>query len=227
MCTSSCLGFGQACLQTMHLRGFRVLDVGSRNVNGSLRELVEPHCREYIGTDILPGPGVDRICPAAALGREFGADQFDLIICTEVMEHVLDWRSSIAGIKEVLRPDGYLLFTVPSRGFGYHEYPFDFWRFEIDDLQNIFSDFEVLRIQENIEYPGVFLLAKKPAGWKATDISRLNLYSILRQRRCDLAEGSKITWVMKLKLFLLGFRRALRRFVPSGLRRRLYDRLYR
>jgi SAM-dependent methyltransferase len=211
----------------MDLSGFRVLDVGARNVNGSLRGEIEPRCREYIGTDILPGPGVDRICPAAELPEAFGPGQFDLVICTEVMEHILDWRRAVAGIKTVLRDGGTLLFTVPSRGFGYHEYPFDFWRFEVEDLREIFSDFDLLTIRKNTEYPGVFLLARKPAGRPAADLGRINLYSILRQRRCDLDEGSKMTRFMKMKARLLEHRRSLRRFVPAGIRSRLYDILYR
>ena len=40
-----------------------ILEVGSYNVNGSLRLLIESYCPlEYIGVDIEKGPGVDILC---------------------------------------------------------------------------------------------------------------------------------------------------------------------
>ena len=46
--------------------GKRVLEIGSRYVNGSVRPLIERFCkpREYIGIDIEPGRYVDIVLPA-------------------------------------------------------------------------------------------------------------------------------------------------------------------
>jgi hypothetical protein len=72
--------------------GGRVLEVGSKFVNGSVRPLIERFCkpREYIGVDIEPGKYVDVVLPAERLVDYFGPESFDVVVSTEVVEHVLD-----------------------------------------------------------------------------------------------------------------------------------------
>jgi len=126
-------------------RGKRVLEVGSRYVNGSVKpivELVKPS--EYVGIDMLPGRNVDLVLPVEKLLSHFPPARFDIVISTETLEHIADWRSAIVSMKAVLSPLGEIFLTVPSRGFPYHEYPCDYWRFEVDDLRAIFRDFKIL-----------------------------------------------------------------------------------
>jgi len=110
----------------------RVLEVGSRFVNGSVRPLIERFCRprEYIGIDIEAGKYVDIVLPAERLVDHFGPESFDVVISTEVIEHVFDWRLVINNMKAVLRRGGYIYVTTRSKGFPYHAYPYDFWRYE-------------------------------------------------------------------------------------------------
>lgn len=68
-----------------------MIEVGSLNVNGSLRPLLgsfKPNL--YVGTDIVKGPGVDVVCKAEDLLRTFPKSSFDVLISTELMEHVRD-----------------------------------------------------------------------------------------------------------------------------------------
>lgn len=55
------------------------------------------------------------------------AGPFDLILCTEVLEHVADWKSAFANLASLLRPGGALLITCPFF-YPLHEEPFDFSR---------------------------------------------------------------------------------------------------
>jgi predicted SAM-dependent methyltransferase len=110
-----------------------VLEVGSKFVNGSVRPLIERFCnpKEYIGVDLEPGKYVDLVLPAEGLTNCFGPESFDVVISTEVLEHVYDWRVVINNMKVVLKRGGYIYLTTRSYGFPYHAYPYDFWRYEL------------------------------------------------------------------------------------------------
>jgi len=92
----------------------RILDVGSKYVNGSVRPLIERFCspKEYIGVDIEPGKFVDLILPAEKLVEYFGPESFDVVIATELLEHVQDWRLVVRNLKEVLKRGGYIYITT-------------------------------------------------------------------------------------------------------------------
>jgi SAM-dependent methyltransferase len=52
---------------------------------------------------------------------------FDLVLCTEVLEHVPDWTTAFVNLSKLLRPGGICIITTP---FFYmpHEEPYDYWR---------------------------------------------------------------------------------------------------
>ena len=186
MCHASCLAFGKIALTKREIQGKRVLEVGSRDVNGSLRpaiELWKP--AEYIGIDIRAGRGVDLVCDANDLVERFGRGQFDVVICTELFEHVEDWRNVISNIKQVCLPGGIILITTRSFGFPRHAYPCDFWRFELSDIEYIFADCDILLLQKDKDkrFPGVFLKARKPNNFIERDLSNHKLYSMISGTR--------------------------------------------
>lgn len=156
-----------------------MIDVGSYNVNGSFRD----HVRyfgptSYWGVDTAAGPGVDQVCEAEDLLKTFGPAAFDVVISTEMLEHVRDWRIVITNLKELVKPQGLLVITTRSRGFPYHEFPGDFWRYETRDMQRIFADFEIRVLMPDPSEPGVFMKAVRPADYRPTDLERIELYSM-------------------------------------------------
>lgn len=184
MCHKSCIIFGARSFSTEEVRGKSVLEVGSRDVNGSLRSIISAWAPErYVGVDIASGPGVDVVCSAEGIVERLGPESFDIVISTEMVEHVKNWREAISSIKRVCKPRGTVLLTTRSRGYGYHGYPFDFWRYETQDMKEIFSDFEILTLERDPEAPGVFLKARKPNSFLEADLSTVELYSILLKRR--------------------------------------------
>lgn len=46
---------------------------------------------------------------------EFASDQFDLVICSHVLEHIPDDRSALRELKRVLRPGGMVILQQPIR----------------------------------------------------------------------------------------------------------------
>lgn len=184
MCNQACIEFGKSNLRAEDIRHKSVIEVGSLNVNGSLRSIVDafaPH--SYIGVDIQMGPGVDKICCATDLLGFFGHEVFDLVICTELLEHVRNWRLVISNLKGVLKPNGILLITTRSIDFPYHGYPFDFWRFQKSDMEIIFSDFRIEVLENDPESPGVFLRARKPNTFKENDLISYQLFSVIKNKR--------------------------------------------
>jgi len=183
MCSAECVIFGVKSLLN-EVKGKRILEVGSEDVNGSLRScIIALKPKEYIGVDIWIGPGVDKVCKAEELIEKFGKNSFDIVIATELLEHVMDWRSVISNIKNVCKPGGIILITTRSYGFGYHAFPNDFWRYEANDLRGIFSDCKIEALEEDKSAPGVFLKAKKQKKFIENDVSKYALYSIVKNKR--------------------------------------------
>jgi SAM-dependent methyltransferase len=106
------------------LADWRTLEVGSLDVNGSVRGLFTG---EYTGIDMREGPGVDVVGTADQL--PFPADSFDVVVSTEMLEHDPSPWLALAEVGRVLRPGGHLLLTTRGNGFGEHNEPSDYWRF--------------------------------------------------------------------------------------------------
>jgi hypothetical protein len=103
------------------------LDVGSQDVNGTLRDLVPEGC-EYTGCDIREGPNVDMLltnpyCLPCADGS------FDLVVSTSCLEHDRFFWLTFAEMVRVSK--GYIYISVPMDG-PVHRYPIDCWRFYPD-----------------------------------------------------------------------------------------------
>lgn len=94
---------------------WRVLDLGGRDINGSIRGWL-PNAA-WTGTDIEPGPGVDLVHDAT-LPWPNGLPRYDIVVCTEVLEHLPLWRLVLHVAAEALEPGGpeLALFTCASNG---------------------------------------------------------------------------------------------------------------
>ena len=90
----------------------RVLEVGSRNINGSVRAEFDK-C-EYTGVDCESGKDVDVVC----LAHEFAAepDSFDTVCALEVFEHDPYAEQTVAMMVRVLRPGGLMFMTCAGDG---------------------------------------------------------------------------------------------------------------
>lgn len=127
----------------------RVLEVGSRDINGSVRQFFYD-AEVYIGTDQEPGVGVDCVVNNKDLYNKFGKDApcFDTIIACEVFEHDHQFWWTHWQILQLLRPRGYLIVTTPTFGFPLHRYPKDYWRFGEDAYREFFfKDMEILDLR--------------------------------------------------------------------------------
>jgi SAM-dependent methyltransferase len=110
MCNASVIEFFIENIEKEEFEGKRVLEVGSKYVNCSVRPLIDKFCKpkEYIGVDIEPGKFVDLILPAERLLQYFGHESFDVVIATEVLEHVQNWRLIVNNLKNICKHGGYI-----------------------------------------------------------------------------------------------------------------------
>lgn len=190
------------------VKGRRVLDVGARDYNGSMRPLLEQWgCSEYVGIDMEPGPGVDIVMNADHSLEHFGHDSFDIVICLEMMEHTRHWRTSLHNIKAVCKPEGLVLMTAPAISYPYHGVYADFWRYQPEDFQALFKDLEIVQTEFDPQCPGSFVAARKPAIFQEADLTNYELFSVVNGRRClelndsDYQNGyfRRILWKLRLK----------------------------
>tara|TARA_B100000965_G_C19550052_1_gene739587 strand:- start:101 stop:724 length:624 start_codon:yes stop_codon:yes gene_type:complete len=89
----------------------RVLEVGSLNINGTVRDLFND-CN-YIGIDVGEGNGVDVVCS----GHEYDtSDDFDVTLSTECFEHNPYWAETFANMVRLTKSGGLVFFTCATTG---------------------------------------------------------------------------------------------------------------
>jgi hypothetical protein len=107
----------------------RILDIGARDINGSLRTFC-PSGAEYIGVDLEAGPGADVVLKDA-YDYPFPDEYFDAIVSTSCFEHDgMFWLAFLEQLR-VLSKSGTMYINAPSNG-AYDGYPYDNWRFYPD-----------------------------------------------------------------------------------------------
>jgi len=153
----------------------------------------------------------------------FGESAFDVLISTELLEHVRDWRAVVSNFKRVVKPHGLLLATTRSFGVDFHRHPFDYWRYDRSDFEVIFADCSIESLVLDPTDPGLFVKARKPDRFVERDLSGHRLYSILRQRRQRQATEVDIM-AFKIRYRLV---RLLMNLIPKSRRRAVHERLLR
>lgn len=87
----------------------RVVEIGSRTINGTIRPLFAG-CA-YTGVDLTPGPDVDVV----ADGATYQPDEApDCVVCCEVLEHAPNAEAVVRQMAAILAPGGSLLITAAA-----------------------------------------------------------------------------------------------------------------
>lgn len=137
----------------------KILEVGSLNINGSVRQLFTD-CH-YTGIDLEKGPGVDVI----SKGHEYvHPNMFDAVISSEMLEHDCHWKESLDVMYKNIKPGGIMIFTCAGPDRAEHgtkrttpgDSPFttDYYRnISIEDFESVlpkllFSESEIKYYRE-------------------------------------------------------------------------------
>lgn len=95
-----------------YFEGSRVLEVGSLDINGSVRSLFTG-C-DYTGVDVAQGKGVDLVCEGQML--DFPSGYFDTVISCEAMEHNPYWVETTANMFRLCRKGGVVIISCATHG---------------------------------------------------------------------------------------------------------------
>ena len=183
--------------------GSRVLEVGSLDINGSVR----PHFSggQYIGLDATPGPGVDIVCQ----GQDFDAPDgsYDVVISCECLEHNPLWRETFENMLRLCRPGGLVIMTCASTGRLEHctrrTTPKDAPLFQLDYYRNLTAR----------DFRRSVALRRHLTVWKFfTDLSSCDLYFAGFKTGAEAPEGASAALKAIRRHYLrknLGISRAL------------------
>jgi SAM-dependent methyltransferase len=130
-------------------RDLRVLDIGCGGK--PYYPFFAPYASEYRGVDAKPGALVDDLGTVEAL--PYDDRTFDVVVCTQVLEHVVDPARAVAEIARVLSPAG-VAFVSTHGVFVYHPDPVDYWRWTHAGLEQLFrttASWDEIRVSSNGE----------------------------------------------------------------------------
>jgi len=136
----------------------RTLDIGAQN---------GPYAAFFptrIALDIRPGRGVQILGDAQAIGVVDGV--FDVVLCTEVLEHVPEPQRAIDEMFRVLKPGGTLLLTTRFL-FPIHDAPHDYFRFTKYGLRHLLRRFAEVEVQEETDSIGTIAVLLQRLGMQA------------------------------------------------------------
>lgn len=76
---------------------------------------VSNYVRSYLFDDVPVGEVKDGVVCQDLQSTTFEDEKFDLIVTSDVLEHVADWRAVVRETRRILRPGGAHIFSIPLR----------------------------------------------------------------------------------------------------------------
>jgi len=90
----------------------RILEIGSYNVNGSIRPFFQGST--YVGVDIIAGPDVDVVCSGEKVSDP--DNTYDLTVSCECFEHNPKWCETFMNMHRMTKAGGIVHFTCATTG---------------------------------------------------------------------------------------------------------------
>jgi SAM-dependent methyltransferase len=91
---------------------------------------------EYVGIDVVESPSADLVGAVESLPIE--DDSFDIVLCTQVLEHVDDPAAAVRELHRVTKPGGRVLASTHGV-MVFHPNPNDYWRWTHTGLRRLFE----------------------------------------------------------------------------------------
>lgn len=130
-----------------------------------------------IGLDIVKTPAVDIVADAHDLSM-FDNENFDVVLCTEALEHFYNPQKVIDEVFRVLKKNG--LFILTTRFiFPLHEIPHDYYRYTKYGLKYLLRNFNIIMIEEEFNSIGTLALLFERFRFQTEEVSFRKLSHIL------------------------------------------------
>ena len=113
---------------------YRVLDVGCGPK--PYYPFFAERASEYVGVDVVDNPAAELRGSVESLPVEDGS--FDVVLCTQVLEHCDDPAQAVRELRRVTAPGGRVLASTHGVQW-YHPSPVDYWRWTQEGLRRLFS----------------------------------------------------------------------------------------
>jgi SAM-dependent methyltransferase len=127
--------------------GYLVCDVGNQG-----KDLPDLNGAKVVTLDITASTHPDIVADITRENSNIGVGRFDALMCTEVLEHVVDPVSAIREICRIVKPGGFILFTAPLNARIHGPVP-DCWRFTEFGWKVLLRDFDTLHFRK-LDTPG-------------------------------------------------------------------------
>ena len=114
---------------------YRVLDVGCGPK--PYYPFFAERASEYVGVDVVENPAAELRGAVEELPVEDAS--FDLVLCTQVLEHSDDPAQAVRELRRVTAPGGRVLASTHGTQV-YHPSPQDYWRWTHEGLRRLFEE---------------------------------------------------------------------------------------
>jgi len=123
------------------IKNKKILELGSGKPGYSLKKYFD-ESNEFVQSDVVEEYG-HKIVDVTTMDYK---NEFDIILCTNVLEHVFDFQKGIEKLYEALKEGGTAIVFVPAF-YPLHDEPNDFWRFTEHSLRKLLKRFKEVRIK--------------------------------------------------------------------------------
>lgn len=124
----------------------KVLDAGAGRL--AYRPLIKLFTNNYTSSDFKKTH--DQLDVVTDIEKmSFKDKTFDLVFCSQVLEHVPHPNKALTEINRILKSKGHVVITVPLLGY-IHNAPYDFYRYTRFGLETLAKDsgFKVIKLEE-------------------------------------------------------------------------------
>jgi hypothetical protein len=115
-----------------------ICDIGNQG-----KQIPELKSFKLITLDITDSTGPDVVADITRHNPHVADECYDALMCTEVLEHVVDPFFAVRELRRIVKAGGYILFTTPLNARIHGPVP-DCWRFTEFGLKILLRDFEIV-----------------------------------------------------------------------------------